>query len=85
MTMSEWAKKEVEIACKKENPEWDGESFDYGCSCYQIVSNDNKFLELQNSNGYIHIDKEDRSLSVNMCVPAKVMRLIYELYNVWGW
>lgn len=35
MTMSEWAKREVEIACKKENPDWDGESFDYGCACYQ--------------------------------------------------
>ena len=32
--MLDWAKKEVEIACKKENPDWDGESFDYGCSCY---------------------------------------------------
>ena len=35
MRMSEWAKREVEIACKKENANWDGESFDYGCSCYQ--------------------------------------------------
>lgn len=34
MSMSEWAKEEVEIACKKENPDWDHESFDYGCSCY---------------------------------------------------
>ena len=33
--MSEWAKREVEIACKKENPNWDGKSFDYGCACYQ--------------------------------------------------
>lgn len=35
MEMSEWAKREVEIACKKENPNWDGKSFDYGCNCYQ--------------------------------------------------
>lgn len=35
MRMSEWAKKEVEIACKKENPNWDGKTFDYGCDCYQ--------------------------------------------------
>ena len=33
--MSEWAEREIEIACKKENPNWDGKSFDYGCSCYQ--------------------------------------------------
>ncbi len=35
MSMKEWAKREVEIACKKENPNWDGKSFDYGCACYQ--------------------------------------------------
>lgn len=34
MSLKDWAKKEVEIACKRENPNWDGKSFDYGCSCY---------------------------------------------------
>ena len=33
--MKEWAKEECKIACKRENPDWDGKSFDYGCSCYQ--------------------------------------------------
>ena len=35
MSMTDWAEYEVKLACKKENPDWDGESFDYGCSCYQ--------------------------------------------------
>jgi len=35
MSMAEWAENEVKLACKKENPDWDGQSFDYGCSCYQ--------------------------------------------------
>ena len=30
-----WAEKETELACKRENPNWDGKSFDYGCACYQ--------------------------------------------------
>ena len=34
MSLKDWAKKEVEIACKRENPNWDGKSFAYGCSCY---------------------------------------------------
>ena len=34
MSQRDWAKREVEVACKRENPNWDGESFDYGCSCY---------------------------------------------------
>ena len=35
MTMTTWSEKEIELACKHENPNWDGKSFDYGCSCYQ--------------------------------------------------
>lgn len=35
MNMKEWAEQECKIACKKENPDWDEKSFDYGCSCYQ--------------------------------------------------
>ena len=37
MSMIDWAKREVELACKHENPEFvvgSGE-FDYGCSCYE--------------------------------------------------
>lgn len=32
--MYEWAKNEVEIACKKENPDRKQGEFDYGCACY---------------------------------------------------
>ena len=35
MSMYEWAKKEVEIACKKENPDRKEGEFDYGCACYE--------------------------------------------------
>lgn len=30
-----WAKKEVELACKRENPERKEGEFDYGCACYE--------------------------------------------------
>lgn len=30
-----WAENEVKLACKHENSDWNGESFDYGCACYQ--------------------------------------------------
>lgn len=33
--MTEWARKEIELACKHENPNWNGKEFDYGCACYQ--------------------------------------------------
>lgn len=35
MSLVEWAKREVEIACKKENPERKEGEFDYGCACYE--------------------------------------------------
>lgn len=35
MGMLEWAEREIEIACKKENPDWKPGEFDYGCSCYE--------------------------------------------------
>ena len=35
MSMIEWAKREVEIACKRENPDRKDGEWDYGCSCYE--------------------------------------------------
>lgn len=35
MSTVQWAENEVKLACKKENPDWDGKLFDYGCNCYQ--------------------------------------------------
>ena len=52
MGMYEWAKREVELASKKENPEWDGESFDYGCSCYQSALKAFKSLLEDEHSGY---------------------------------
>ena len=33
--MLDWAKREVEIDCKKENPNRKEGEFDYGCACYE--------------------------------------------------
>jgi hypothetical protein len=35
MTMTEWARREVEIACKRENPNRKEGEWDYGCACYE--------------------------------------------------
>lgn len=35
MSVLDWAKREVEIACKKENPNGKEGEFDYGCACYE--------------------------------------------------
>ena len=35
MSMRDWAKREVEIACKRENPDRQEGEWDYGCACYE--------------------------------------------------
>ena len=35
MSMLDWAKKEVEMACQRENPNRKEGEFDYGCACYE--------------------------------------------------
>ena len=35
MSMSEWAKREVEIACKRERGSLATDEWDYGCACYE--------------------------------------------------
>ena len=35
MNMREWARKEVELACKREAPDIKPDEWDYGCACYE--------------------------------------------------
>lgn len=35
MSMLDWAKREVELACKRENPDRKPGEWDYGCACYE--------------------------------------------------
>ena len=35
MTMTEWARNEVELACKRETPNRKDGEWDYGCACYE--------------------------------------------------
>lgn len=52
MTMTEWAEREIAAACKRENPNWDGKSFDYGCNCYQSALKAYKSLMDDGHSGY---------------------------------
>lgn len=51
-----WAENEVKLACKRETPDWDGKSFDYGCECYQSALRAydvaQEVLEKDNHSGY---------------------------------
>ena len=52
MTMTKWAEREIAAACKRENPNWDNKSFDYGCSCYQSALKAYKSLMEDDHSGF---------------------------------
>ena len=54
MSMSDWAQREIEIACKHENPDFvigSGE-FDYGCSCYESALKAYKSIASDGHSGF---------------------------------
>ena len=52
MEMIDRIHNEVNLACMKENPDWDGKSFDYGCSCYQSAFKAYKSMYDDGHSGY---------------------------------
>ena len=51
MSMLEWAEKEVEIACQRENPDREEGEWDYGCACYESALKAYKSLIEDNHSG----------------------------------
>lgn len=52
MNLIEWAKNEVELACKRENPDRKAGEWDYGCACYESALKAIKSLAEDNHSGY---------------------------------
>lgn len=52
MSMTEWAEREVAIACKKENPDRKEGEFDYGCACYESALKAYKSLMEDGHSGF---------------------------------
>ena len=50
--MIKWAEREVEIACKKENPNRKEGEWDYGCACYESALKAYKSLCEDNHSGF---------------------------------
>ena len=80
MNMYEWAKKEVEIACKKENPERKDGEFDYGCACYQSALKAFKSLTEDGHSGMsIGITKN----ILNRMIDCKPLTPIEDTEDIW--
>lgn len=81
MGLVEWAEKEVELACKKENPDWDGESFDYGIMCYQSALKAFKSLCEDNHSG-MSISFTQGIL--NRLIDVKCLTPIEDTEDIWN-
>ena len=52
MMMKTWAEREVELACKRENPDRKEGEFDYGCACYESALKAYKSLMEDGHSGF---------------------------------
>lgn len=52
MSLLDWAKREVELACKREKPDLEEGEWDYGCACYKSALEAYEVLINQNHSGY---------------------------------
>ena len=85
MSMREWAKREVEIACKKENPDRKEGEWDYGCACYEsALKAFNSLMEDGHSGFSIGLTKQ----ILNRLIDGKPLVPIEDTDDVWnevGW
>ena len=81
MNMLEWAEKEIEIACNKENPDRKEDEFDYGCDCYESAFKAFKTLCNQGHSG-LSI-KLTQSI-LNRLIDGKPLTPIEDTPDVWN-
>lgn len=79
--LMEWAKREVEIACKRENPNRKEGEFDYGCACYEsALKAFNSLLEDSHSGMSIGITKQ----ILNRLIDVKPLSPIVDTDDIWN-
>lgn len=78
--MLEWAKREVEIACKRENPDRKEGEFDYGCACYEsALKAFNCLMEDNHSGMSIGFTKS----ILNRLIDGKCLTPIEDTEDIW--
>ena len=80
MDLEKWAEKEIEIACKKENPDREEGEWDYGCACYESALKAFKsLLEDEHSGLSISITKN----ILNRLLDGKPLTPIEDTDDIW--
>lgn len=82
MKTSDWAKREVELACKRENPNRKPGEFDYGCACYESALKALNSLAEDGHSGFsISITKQ----ILNRLIDGKPLTPIEDTDDVWNY
>ena len=80
MSTLDWAKREVELACKRENPDRKPGEWDYGCACYESALKALKSLLEDGHSGFsIGLTKQ----ILNRLIDGKPLTPIEDMDDVW--
>ena len=81
MGMKEWAEREVQIACKRENPDRKECEWDYGCACYEsALKAFNSLMEDGHSGMSIGFTKQ----ILNRLIDGNPLTPIEDTEDVWN-
>lgn len=81
MNMREWAKREIEIACKHESPNKKDAEWDYGCACYDSAYK--AFLSLC-EDGHSGCSIGFTQQILNRLICGKPLTPIEDTPDIWG-
>ena len=81
MSMMDWAKREVEIACKRKNPNRKEGEFDYECACYESAL---KALESLCKDGYSRFSIKMTQAILNRLIDGKTLTPIEDTDDIWN-
>lgn len=81
MSMTEWAKREIEIACEREKKYAENNDWEYGCACYEsALKAFNSLMEDGHSGFSIVMTKN----ILNRLIDGKPLTPIEDVEEVWG-
>lgn len=81
MSNLEWAKREVELACQKENPNRKDGEFDYGCACYESAL---KAFESLCEDGHSGLSISQTAAILNRLISGRTLTPIEGTDDEWG-
>lgn len=82
MSMLEWAKNEIEIACKRERYDKDPNELDYGVACYESAF---KAFESLMEDGHSGMSISFAKAIINRLIDGKPLTPIEDIPDIWSY